>query len=302
MTYGGIEAGGTKWVCAIGDGDGELITSETFPTTNPTETISRAVGFFLDNDPTSAVGIGSFGPLDLRASSPTFGQITSTPKPGWALTDILGPLRAGLGVPVMLDTDVNVAALGEWRWGSGRGLDTFSYITVGTGIGGGAVVNGRILHGLSHPELGHIRIPHDRHLDPFVGSCPYHQDCFEGLASGEAIRQRWGRPAEELLDDQVWRLEADYLALGFLSVIYTSAPQRLIIGGGVMQMPELLPMLRTRVLELAAGYALPTALTQTKGIDAFICAPGLGTRSGIVGAIELARTAEGQADEVGDSK
>lgn len=291
MTYGGIEAGGTKWVCAIGNGDGQLLVSETIPTTTPSETISRSIKFFLDHDMPSAVGIGAFGPIDIRPLSSTFGQLTTTPKQGWAFTDILRPLRAGLGVPVALDTDVNVAALGEWRWGRGRGLDTFAYVTVGTGIGGGAVVNGRILHGLLHPEVGHIRIPHDRGRDPFPGSCPYHQDCFEGLASGEAIRQRWKRPAEEISDDQAWQLEADYLALGLLSVIYTLSPQRLIVGGGVMQKHNLISILRRSVLELLGGYAFSTALSGPAGIDNYISNPGLGARSGIIGAIELARTA-----------
>ena len=191
---------------------------------------------------------------DIRPSSPTFGWITSTPKPGWANTDILTPLRAALGVPIALDTDVNAAAIGEARWGRGRGLNTFSYVTVGTGIGAGAIVNGSAISGLLHPEAGHIRIPHDRTRDPFAGSCPYHGNCFEGLASGTAIHQRWGRPGEELNDEGVWELEAEYLALGLLAIIHILVPQRLIVGGGVAKRVDLLPRVRTRVRELVAGY------------------------------------------------
>jgi fructokinase len=289
MTFGGIEAGGTKWVCAIGDRNGELLASETFLTTTPSETIARATRFFLDHDPPSAIGIGSFGPVDIRPASPTFGHITTTPKPGWAHADLLTPLRAALRIPVVLDTDVNVAALGEWRWGRGFGLETLSYITVGTGIGGGAIVNGRILHGFLHPEVGHIRIPHDRKRDPFEGTCPYHKDCLEGLASGKAIHQRWGQRGEQLADDSVWELEAEYLALGLLGVIHILAPQRVIVGGGVTRQPHLLRRVRRHVLELIGGY-LPARALEAGGIDEYIVPPGLGDRSGVVGAIELART------------
>ena len=195
MSYGGIEAGGTKWVCAVADQPGRPDKLDSFPTTSPEDTVARAVRFFTENGPVAALGVGSFGPVDIRPDSPTWGTITTTPKPGWGDTDVVGALRSGLRVPIALDTDVNVAALGEWRWGAAAGLDTFCYITVGTGIGAGAVVNGGLLHGLLHPELGHMRIPHDRARDPFDGICPYHGDCLEGLASGEAIRQRWAGPA-----------------------------------------------------------------------------------------------------------
>src|SRR5262245_2966323 len=197
ISYGGIEAGGTKWVCAIGDGDGELLASESFPTGSPRETVARVAEFFRRHGTPCAVGIGCFGPVDTRPSSRTYGWITTTPKPAWAYTDIYSLLRARLGVPIALDTDVNAAALGEARRGRGRGLDTFAYITVGTGIGVGVIANGSLIRGLLHPEGGHIRIPHDHTRDPFPGSCPYHGDCFEGLASGDAIRQRWGRPGEK---------------------------------------------------------------------------------------------------------
>jgi fructokinase len=287
MIYGGIEAGGTKWVCAIGDGPGNLRETVTFPTTTPVETIGRATGFFTQAEGLAAVGVGSFGPIDVRRSSPTWGSITTTPKAGWAHTDVVSALGLALGLPVAFDTDVNAAALGEQRWGAAVGLDTFCYITVGTGIGGGGVSNGRLLHGLLHPEFGHMRIPHDRARDPFEGACPYHGDCFEGLASGDALRQRWGRSAEELDDAAAWELEADYLALGLVNVVCTLSPQRIILGGGVMKQPGLLALVRARMREVLAGYIAAPELTDE--IDDYVVAPALGDRAGVLGAIELAR-------------
>ncbi len=289
MRYGGIEAGGTKWVCAIADRPGQPLKTKTFPTTGPAETVSRATRFFSENGPVDVIGVGAFGPVDLRQDSPTWGTITTTPKPGWGDTDLVGALRSGLNVPIALDTDVNAAALGEWRWGAAVGLETFFYITVGTGIGGGAVVNGRILHGLLHPEFGHMRIPHDREADPFDGICPYHGDCLEGLASGEAIRQRWDRPGEELSGAAPWETEAEYLALALVNVICMLSPQRIIIGGGVAKQPTLLPLARQRVRELLAGYLRAPELTDPDGIDRYIVTPDLGGSAGVIGAIELAR-------------
>jgi predicted NBD/HSP70 family sugar kinase len=292
MSYGGIEAGGSKWVCAIGDGAAGVLGIETIPTTTPEETISRAADFFKQSGRLDGVGVASFGPIDIRRGSPTWGYITTTPKPGWAHTDVVGKLRAALEIPIAFDTDVNAAALAEWRWGAAVGLDTFCYITVGTGIGGGAIVNGRLLHGLLHPEIGHMRIPHDRARDHFDGVCPYHGDCLEGLASGEAIRQRWGRPAEQLsADPAVWELESEYLALGLMNVICALSPQRIVVGGGVPKQRTLLSLLRRRLQELLAGYFNAPELTQPDAIDRYIVAPALGDQSGVLGAIELARTA-----------
>jgi fructokinase len=287
MIYGGIEAGGTKWVCAIGDGPGDLRETVTFPTTTPVETIGRATDFFTRTDGLAAVGVGSFGPIDVRRSSPTWGSITTTPKAGWAHTDVVSALGLALGLPVAFDTDVNAAALGEQRWGAAIGLDTFCYITVGTGIGGGGMSNGRLLHGLLHPEFGHMRIPHDRARDPFEGACPYHGDCFEGLASGGALRQRWDRSAEDLDDAAAWELEAEYLALGLVNVVCILSPQRIILGGGVMKRPGLLALVRARMRELLAGYVATPELTDE--IDDYVVAPALGDRAGVLGAIELAR-------------
>jgi fructokinase len=285
MSYGGIEAGGTKWVCGIGTGPDDLHALETFPTTTPAETLARATEFFSKNGGVSAVGVGSFGPIDLHA-----GRITTTPKPGWGNADVVSVLQDALGVPVAFDTDVNAAALGEGRWGAAVGLDTFCYFTVGTGIGGGVIAGGRLVHGLLHPEVGHMLIPHDRTRDPFAGACPYHGDCFEGLASGGAIAKRWGRRSEELGDrPEVWELEAEYLALGVVNVICVVSPQRVILGGGVMKQPSLLPLVRMRVRELLNGYIARPELSD--GLDGYIVGPALGDRAGVLGAIELARIA-----------
>ncbi len=275
---GGIEAGGTKWVCATGSGPDDLQQVISFPTTTPVETIARAVDFFSRNGDVDALGVGSFGPIDIDG-----GLITTTPKPGWANTDVVGALRSALGVPVAFDTDVNAAALGEQRWGAAAGLDTFCYLTVGTGIGGGVMAGNELVRGLVHPEIGHMPIRHDTHRDPFAGACPFHGDCFEGLASGTAIRARWGAPGEELVGRQeVWELEAEYLALGVVNVVCAISPQLVILGGGVMQQPTLLPLVRERVAALLAGYVTAPELV----------APALGGRSGVLGAIALADRVE----------
>ncbi len=287
--YGGIEAGGSKWVCAVGSGPSDIREATTFPTTAPDETIARAAKFFARNGALAAIGIGSFGPIDSRRSSGSFGFITTTPKPGWAQTNVAGKLEELLDVPVAFDTDVNAAALGEQRWGAAIGLDSFCYLTVGTGIGGGVVANGRLVHGLLHPEVGHMRIPHDRVADPFPGCCPYHGDCFEGLASGEAMRLRWGQGAQELGDDAPWQLEAEYVALGLVNVVCTLSPERIILGGGVMKAPTLLSRVHERLRELLAGYFEAPELKDS--IGDFVVRPSLGDRAGVLGAIALAQVA-----------
>jgi fructokinase len=288
--WGGIEAGGTKFVCAVGTGPDDLRAEARFPTTTPEETIGWAIQFFQQQkeEPLTAIGIASFGPVDLNPDSPTFGYITDTPKPGWAHTDLAGTIQRALGMPVGFDTDVNAAALGEHRWGAAQGLDTFIYLTIGTGIGGGGMVNGKLLHGLIHPEMGHIYIPHDRDMDPYTGSCPYHGDCLEGLAAGPALEERWGQRGEMLpADHPAWLLEADYLAFGLVNIICILSPQRIVLGGGVMQQPQLLPLVRRRVQELLNGYLpVPAILDQ---IDDYIVPPGLGNRAGVLGAIALAQ-------------
>jgi fructokinase len=290
--YGGIETGGTKWECAIGTGPDDLRATATIPTTTPEETIGQVVAFFAREGPVAAIGIGSFGPIDQKPGSVTWGHITSTPKPGWANTDVGGEIGRRLSVQVTFDTDVNAAALGEHRWGAAQGLDTFCYITIGTGIGGGGMAGGRLLHGLAHPEFGHMRIPHNRGRDPFEGVCPYHGDCWEGLASGRAIEARWGRPAAELDgDDAVWMLQAHYLALGLVSVICVLSPERMLLGGGVMRRPSLLPLVHREVEGLMNGYQE----------TATIMLPALAPRSGVLGAIALAEAGErGPGDASGE--
>jgi fructokinase len=287
VIYGGIEGGGTKWVCAVGSAPDDIQAIVAIPTTTPRETIDRVAEFFAAHPAVVAIGVGSFGPLDLDERSPRFGAITTTPKPGWAGTDVRSLLASKLGLPIAIETDVGAAALGEGRFGAAQGLATFCYITVGTGIGGGAVVRGEVAHGLLHPEIGHMRIPHDLGRDPFAGCCPYHRDCFEGLASGEALRQRYGVPADELLAADAWALEADYIALGLVNVICTLSPQRIILGGGVMNVPPLLRLVRDRVRALAGDYFDSPALRDE--IGDYIVRPELGDRAGVIGALELAR-------------
>ena len=289
--YGGIEAGGTKFVCAIASGPQDIRAQVVFPTTTPQTTIGQALEFFQQGEEKygrlSAIGIASFGPLDPHPDSRTFGYITSTPKPGWSDFDFIGAVRKVFDLPVGFDTDVNGAALAEWRWGAAQGLEDFLYLTIGTGIGGGALVNGHRLHGMVHPEMGHILIPHDIKADPFPGVCPYHRDCLEGLATGPALERRWGTRAENLpLDHPAWDLEAKYLALGLVNFICTLSPQRILLGGGVMKQVQLFPLIQTKVLEYLGDYVqAPQILRQ---IDQYILPPGLGAQAGVLGAIALA--------------
>lgn len=291
--FGGIEAGGTKFVCVVTDAEKTILAETRFPTTSPAETLGRTIAFFREQNiqlptPISSLGVGCFGPIDLQPSSPTYGWVTSTPKPGWANTPVVAPLHEAFGVPVAFETDVNAAAVGEGKWGAAVGLDDFLYLTIGTGIGGGGVANGRPLHGLVHPEMGHLRIPHDWNRDPFPGWCPYHGDCFEGLAAGPALHKRWGQPGDTLpVDHPAWDLEAHYIALALQNYICTLSPQKIILGGGVMQQAHLLPLIRAKVLQLLNGYVQsPTILEE---IETYIVPPGLGGRAGVLGAIALAQ-------------
>ena len=288
----GVEMGGTKVLCAVGTGPRDLRTQVCIPTTTPAETLGR-VGDFLAAaagrwGPLGALGVCCFGPVDPDPASPDWGHVTTTPKAGWAGADVAGTLGRRLAVPVGFDTDVNGAALGEYRWGAARGLRTFAYLTVGTGIGGGGMAEGRLLHGMVHPEMGHLPVPRDPDRDPFPGCCPFHGDCLEGLASGTALRARWGRPGEEVRDrPEVWDLEADYLAAGVMAVTLVLSPQRVILGGGVMQTPGLLDRVRERLSRKMGGYLRHPRWTG--GLEDFLVAPGLGTGSGVLGALVLAR-------------
>lgn len=291
--FGGIEGGGTKFVCAVGTGPNDIREEIRYPTTTPEESIGRALDFFRSFDELTAVGIACFGPLDPNPRSPTWGYVTTTPKPGWSHTEFAGIVQRTLNVPVGFDTDVNAAALAEHRWGAAQGLDSCLYLTVGTGIGGGALVEGHLIHGLMHPEMGHVRIPHDLQVDPFPGICPYHGDCLEGLACGPAIEARWGQPGETLAPDHpAWSLEAHYLALGLVAYIVTISPQRIMLGGGVMAQAHLFPLIRQEVQTLLNGYIQsPLLLAQ---IESYIVPPALGNRAGVLGAIALAQDAARQ--------
>jgi fructokinase len=293
--YGGVEAGGTKFVCAVGNGPDHLVAEIRFPTTTTEETMPKVIGFFKEqmekHGPLSAIGVAAFGPLDPKVDSPTYGYITSTPKPGWANYNFLGRLGKFIDLPMGFDTDVDGAVLGEWRWGAGKGLDSLVYLTIGTGIGGGAMANRRIIHGLLHTEMGHMRIPHDLDKDPFLGICPYHSDCLEGLACGLAIEKRWGKRAEKLPEEHpAWELEADYLAHALVNLILVLSPERIILGGGVMAQPHLFPLIRARVLELLNNYIKSPSILDH--IDQYIVPPGLGAYAGVLGAIALAEIAD----------
>jgi fructokinase len=289
--FGGIEAGGTKFVCVVGTGPDDIRASDRFSTTTPEVTLGRVIEFFRGQEALhgslAAIGIGAFGPLDPNPHSSTFGHITSTPKPGWANVDFVGRLRQVFDVPMGFDTDVNAAALAEGRWGAARGLDTFVYLTIGTGIGGGAMVNGHLLHGMIHPEMGHMLLRRDPQVDTYGGFCPFHVDCFEGLAAGPAIEKRWGQRAETLAADHpAWALEAHYLALGVVNLVVALSPQRVVMGGGVMEQPQLFPLVRAKVQTLLNGYVRSPQITDQ--IDEYIVAPALGGRAGVLGAIALA--------------
>jgi fructokinase len=293
--FGGIEGGGTKFVCAVGTEAGDILSQTRLPTTSPDETLVRTVDFFQKQiqalGPLTSIGIASFGPLDPRPASATFGHILPTPKPGWSNADIVGPLRTAFNLPVSFDTDVNGAALGEWRWGAAQGLDTFIYLTIGTGIGGGGLFNGQLMHGLLHPEMGHIPLPHNKEVDPFEGWCPFHGDCFEGLAAGPAMEKRWGQKAETLpADHPAWDLEAHYIALALQSLICTLSPQRIIIGGGVAQQSQIMPLVRQKTQALLNGYVQSAEILEH--IDGYIVPPALGGRAGVLGAIALAQQAQ----------
>ncbi len=283
--FAAIEAGGTKFRVAIARGR-EIVVDTTIPTTRPDKTLEASIDFIRSAAPVESVGIACFGPLDLDPASASYGSITATPKPHWTDTPVLSRVRDALGVPAAIDVDVGGAALGEWKWGSARGLSHFIYLTIGTGIGGGVFVDGEAHHGMGHPEMGHVameRVPGD----DYVGHCPFHAACFEGMASGPAIGARWGAPSRNLASrDEVWDLEATYLAQALRTYTYVLAPQRIVIGGGVMQHPGLLELVRTKLTEQLSGYA--TSSIRNGLLDDYVVAPEFGQDAGLIGAIALA--------------
>lgn len=285
MRIGALEAGGTKMVCAVVDENGTVSDRISLPTETPEKTMPQLTAYFAAHG-VEALGVGCFGPLDLDRNSPTWGHITATPKLPWKFYDIAGEMQRALGVPVALDTDVNCAALGEARFGSCRGLDDCVYITVGTGIGMGVLCGGRLVHGMQHPEMGHILVA-PVEGDSYTGCCPYHGRCLEGMASGSAIRGRWGRPAQQLDDcDEVWQLEADYLAQGVMACVLAYAPRRIVMGGGVANHPGLLPLVRQQLARRLGGY-VQTPLMQD--LDSYLVAPALHDDQALLGCMELVR-------------
>ena len=288
--YGALEAGGTKMVLAVMDEEGQTLRQTSLPTRTPAETMPEMLAFFSE-DSISALGIGGFGPLNLDQGSEEYGSIMQTPKLAWRQFPLLRAFRDRLGVPVGLDTDVNAAALAEARLGAAKGKESCLYVTVGTGIGGGVVIHGKPVHGLTHPEIGHISVspvPEDPMPE---GICPCHPHCLEGLASGPSIEKRWGISARELAPDHPgWEIESAYLAQLCASAMLSFSPERIILGGGVMQQTFLLPRIREKTLKLLNGYISHPVIAD--GLRDYIVTPGLGTRSGITGAYLLAREAE----------
>lgn len=290
LLLGAIEGGGTKFVCGIGTEDGRIVERISIPTTTPEETLGAAMAFFKGKG-IHALGFGSFGPIDVNPDSPTYGSVTKTPKPYWSDYRIVDHVKKELGVPVGFDTDVNAAALGEATWGAAAGLNSCLYMTVGTGIGAGAVVEGKLVHGLTHPEMGHIGVR--RHPeDHYEGRCPFHMDCLEGLAAGPALEARWGVKGNELsADHPAWAMESYYIAQALVNYILILSPQKIILGGGVMGQPQLFPLVRTQVRELLNGYVQHPAILEDN--DTYIVPPGLGNNAGLCGALALAKQAAG---------
>ncbi|MCR4901802.1 MAG: ROK family protein [Butyrivibrio sp.] len=286
--YGAIEAGGTKMVCAVGDENGKILERISIPTKTTEETMPDIIAYFKDKD-IKAIGLACFGPIDLNKASDTYGYITATPKTAWINFDIVGCLKKAFNIPIGFDTDVNGSLLGEATWGCAKGLTDAIYITIGTGIGAGIMSGGKLLHGMLHPEAGHIlmrRYPEDG----YQGKCPFHKDCFEGLAAGPAIEERWGQKAIDLADKkEVWELESKYIAQAIFNYILTLSPRKIILGGGVMHQEQLFPMIRKKVLEMNAGYIKTKELDN---IEEYIVPASLDDNQGIMGAIKLAMEAE----------
>lgn len=289
--YGAIEVGGTKMICALGDENGNILSRETIPTKTPDETLPPMIDFFRDTNIVS-LGIACFGPIDLDRTSETYGYITSTPKKAWQYAPIVKAFSDALHIPIGFDTDVNGSLLGEITWGALKGLSDALYLTIGTGIGGGAMVGGQILHGMLHPEMGHVSV-HPLPSDPFLsskshptGNCPFHAFCFEGMAAGPAIETRWGARGETLTEkSEVWELESDYIAQALVNYIMTLSPKRIVLGGGVMENRALFPMIRKKVEEKLGGYLKTTEL---ENLETYIVPAGLHGDQGLLGALKLA--------------
>lgn len=287
MRLGALEAGGTKMVCAIGDESGKIFEQVSIPTETPKITMPRLIAYFEEKN-IDALGIGCFGPIDPDKKSETYGYITSTPKLAWADYNIVGMMEKSLKIPVGFDTDVNSSVLGEVTFGKAEGKNCVVYVTIGTGVGAGIYMEGKLLHGMLHPEAGHILLAR-REDDTYEGICPYHKSCMEGLASGPAIQARWGRKAEELGDDvRVWDLEAYYIAQALVNYILILSPQMVILGGGVMNQEQLFPRIRSYVKKMINGYI---KTKEMEDLEHYIVPASLHDNQGIMGALELGRRA-----------
>lgn len=284
MKLGALEAGGTKMVCAVGNENGEIFERISIPTETPDITMPKIIEYFKDKE-IEALGVGCFGPIDLNRSSETYGYITTTPKLAWANYNIVGALKDALHIPVGFDTDVNGSALGEATWGITKGLENSMYITIGTGIGAGVISNGKLLHGMLHPEAGHVLLR--KHPDDkYEGKCPYHKTCLEGLAAGPAIEARWGKKGVELADKkEVWEMEAYYIAQALVDYIVILSPQRIVLGGGVMHQEQMMPLVRQQVKEQLNAYIRTKEL---EDLESYIVLPSLDDNQGIMGALKLA--------------
>lgn len=274
--YGGVEAGGTKFICAIGRGESKVLAKAEIRTTTPQETLNKVVAFFRTHSGIAGLGIGCFGPIQIKPGSENYGTITNTPKPGWSNLNIHNFLHNALEIPVTIETDVNCAALGEFFFGAASNQDNFLYLTIGTGIGGSAFVDGKLIHGSLHPEMGHIKIPHNLSVDDFAGVCPYHGDCFEGLASGVAMEKRAGKKAEHVVDPVRWDLEAEYVALGVANLATVLSPDLVILGGGMMLHGGLIEEISRKVDFILNKYVRAPKIIAATGENA------------VLGAIKLA--------------
>ena len=284
MLFGALEAGGTKMVCAIGNENGEILEQKSIPTTTPEETMPAILEYFKDKE-IASIGIACFGPIDLNKNSETYGYITSTPKIPWRNYNIVGAVKDALKIPVGFDTDVNGSLLGEVTWGCAKGLTDAVYFTIGTGVGAGIMTNGKMLHGMLHPEAGHVKMV-PRSGDTYKGKCPYHGTCFEGMAAGPAIEERWGAKAVQLADrEEVWDLESYYIAQALMGIVLTLSPQKIILGGGVMLQKQLFSMIREKMLKELNGYIQAKELAD---IDNYIVPASLNDDQGIMGCIKLA--------------
>jgi fructokinase len=297
--YIGIEGGGTKFVCGYGSGPDDLQGRAVIATRSPEQTMPEIIEYIrsvLKLTDIKAIGLSIFGPLDLEKTSKTYGYVMPTAKVEWSNFNIVAYLRKYFDLPIGFDTDVNAAAIGEYRWGAAQGLSDFLYLTIGTGIGGGAMVNGHLVHGVMHPEMGHIMVPQDISRDPFEGVCAYHKNCLEGLASGPSMKERWRvKSALDLPEHHpAWDLEADYLGSAAATFTMVLSPKRIVMGGGVMRQLHLLPKIRTKMLDVLKGYVQKDAVT--KYVDEYVVGPGVGENSGVLGSMALAERSFAEAN------